>query len=122
MLRFSLLAAAGILTACASTPDTDHLLPVPVFAEGEVPCEYEVIERVRVRNPTMATSEEDYLRLLREAYGKAGARVGADAVIARIPSPQGTARRREVGRTPAVSSGPPPGEAIRCIRSGTRRF
>ncbi len=101
--------------ACATTPPGMDLEPVPVYPEEEAPCEYEVLERVRVRSPTTATSEEDFLRRLREAYGRAGAAVGADAVIVDIPEPRGVARRRERGWPPSPSLGPPTGRAVRFV-------
>ena len=104
-----------MLCGCASTPDSSSLAPVPVYAEDEILCEYEVMERVRIRSPRSADSEADLIRQLLDAYGRAGAAVGADAVIAEIPSTSGRARRREIGRAFPIPTGPPPGRAIRFI-------
>jgi len=72
---------------------------------------------VQVRMPTGWRNMGELRRRLREAYGQAGARVGADAVIADLPEEgdeQGTLVRRRAGFPPPVPMGPP-GQAIRFI-------
>lgn len=114
---FAVTACTLGILACASAPTMESGPPVPVYSEEDVPCEYEVVRRVRVRAPTAASSEADYLRMLRLAYGRAGAEVGASAVIAEIAEPRAQARRREIGRGSAtpLDSGPPAGLAIRYL-------
>lgn len=104
------LGVIFVAWACASTPEDPNVPPVPVYAEDEAPCQYEVLERVRVRRPSGTTSFEDYQRRLRLSLGQAGARVGADAVIAELSDEAGVgvARRREVSRN-ALPPPPPPG-------------
>ena len=116
MINRLILGAVIAAWGCASSPEDPNLAPVPVYRESEAPCEYEVIDRVRVRQPSRAPTFEEFVRRLRVDLGRAGARVGADAVIAALPDPSnpGTARRREVSGAPP----PPPmftGEAVRFI-------
>ncbi len=112
-----LLALLPLLAACASAPPQPDVAPMPAYLEGEVPCRYEVIERVRIRrqslNPAMSSAE--ILQRYREEYCKAAARVGAEAVIVPELSMTGTARRREVSgpSMPTPDTGPPPAQAIR---------
>lgn len=105
-----------VFAACASSPPADpDLIPVPVYSETETPCDYEVIDRVQIRNPR-APSFEQYVQRIREGLGREGAAVGADAVIAELPSGSGVARRREVGRSQMPSLPPPvEGEAVRFL-------
>ncbi len=118
MIKRLIFGAVLAAWGCASTPGDPNLTPVPVYRESEAPCEYEVIDRVRVQQPGGTPTLEEFVRRLRVDLGRAGARVGADAVIAALPDPSnpGRARRREVsGARPPP---PPPmftGEAVRFI-------
>jgi hypothetical protein len=102
------LATFLVLWGCATTPEDPNIPSVPVYSEEEAPCEYEVVDRIRVRQPSGAPSFDEFRRRLLVALGQAGARAGADAVIAEIPREgAGVARRREVGRSNLPP--PPPG-------------
>ena len=80
----ALTATIVVLTGCASSGGPgDGPSAVPVYAsESEVPCRFEVIERVEAQGmvtvpPTPGEQERERSRLL----GREGARVGADAVL-----------------------------------------
>ena len=144
--RIPLAALAVFAFGCASGGGGDDLPPlVPVYASTEEPpCEYEVIQTVRGSSSRrgqgslvdeLAVYElAVYERIRADILGRAGANIGADAVIAHGIDEVGT-QRRAVGRTvtgqPAVGRAvqpppsPPPllqfsGEAIRFISGACR--
>ena len=143
--RVPLAALAAFAFGCASGGASDLPPPVLVYdSTDELPCEYEVIETVRgssSRRGQGSLVEElavyelaVYERIRADVLGRAGANIGADAVIAHEIDLVGT-QRRAVGRTvtgqPAVGRAvqpppsPPPlrqfsGEAIRFISGACR--
>jgi hypothetical protein len=91
--RASTLTAAIFFAGCASSGSSESSV-VPVYAtEGEVPCRFEIIERIEVQGsisvpPSPGETERERRRLL----GREAASVGADAVL--LPqsrAPVGTA-------------------------------
>ena len=88
----------------------------------ELPCEYEVIETVSGSSSRASTSADDYESMRADILGRAGADVGADAVIApEIDGTVGVARsavREPSGRIRFLDPAPLPsfsGEAVRFI-------
>jgi hypothetical protein len=97
-LRVASVAWAMMLAACASSgTSSEGPSTVPVYAvESEVPCRYEVLERVEAEwTMRLPPSPGEQDRERRRLLGREGARVGADAVLL----PQG---RNAVGSTVAA--------------------
>ena len=89
-------------------------------SSDELPCEYEVIETVSGSSSRALTSADDYESMRADVLGRAGANIGADAVIA--PEGRAGVARRAVrqpgGRVRYLDPAPLPsfsGEAIRFI-------
>lgn len=72
-----------LLAACAtSRPAAEENQQVPVYrADEKTPCEYEIIETVRVETSVDPFKARDYEAVRDLELGRAGAKVGADAVI-----------------------------------------
>ena len=122
MSRGVLVAAlVAFAFGCASGGGGNDLPPVQVFASTEeLPCEYEVVETVSGSSSRRSSSLADYERIRDDVLGRAGADIGADAVIAPEIDERGTQRRVVVGGGVVQPPGPPPilrftGEAIRFI-------
>lgn len=116
--RVPLVALAVFAFGCASAGGGNDLPPVPVYAATDpLPCEYEVIQTVR-GSSSAQSSRAAFERIQADVLGRAGANIGADAVITPEPNEVGT-QRRAVGR--AGQPTPPPrvvrfeGEAIRFL-------
>ena len=95
-IRVSWIALAAFAAGCASagTGTAEGPTSVPVYlTAAEVPCRFEVIERVEGQG--MAASLEEYERERSRVLGRAGARVGADAVL--IPEGRPEPGRGSVG-------------------------
>lgn len=60
-------------------PGEEEVVPVPVYAKHDAPCEYEVIRRVEARG--YVGDPRDFVEVRDRELGRVGARVGADAVI-----------------------------------------
>lgn len=110
----ALLATAG----CASSGQGSDGQRVPLYFEGNAPCEYVLLETVRGRTSARIVSPEMYERERTRVLGHEGAEVGADAVIVEVtPTLTGTAVRREIGRTtsgfPEIPVTEFEGEAVR---------
>ena len=118
--RVLVAAMATFAFGCASGGGGNDLPPVQVFASTEeLPCEYEVVETVSGSSSRRSSSVADYERIRDDVLGRAGADIGADAVIAPEIDERGTVRRGVVGGG-VQPPGPPPllrftGEAIRFI-------
>ncbi len=109
--RARLAPLAAFALGCASAGGGNDLPPVQVFASTEeLPCEYEVVETV---SGTRSGSVADYERIRGDVLGRAGADVGADAVI------EPRVRVEVAGGFPGRRDAPPllifTGEAIRFI-------
>ncbi len=95
-LRVACFSWTVILGACASSgTSSDGPSTVPVYeVASEVPCRYEVVERVEAAwtmriPPAPGEQDRERARLL----GREGARVGADAVLLpQNPTPVGSTR------------------------------
>jgi hypothetical protein len=72
-----------LLVACASGgPGVEEDRSVPVYrADDETPCEYEFIETLRVEASVLPHRARDYEEVRARELGRAGAKIGADAVI-----------------------------------------
>ena len=118
--RARLAPLAAFVLGCASGGGGNDLPPVQVFSwTEELPCEYEVVETVSGSSSRRSSSVADYERIRDDVLGRAGADIGADAVIAPEIDERGTVRRVVVGGG-VQPLGPPPllrftGEAIRFI-------
>ena len=110
---------AAFAFGCASSGGGDDPPPVQVYAAtDELPCEYEVIQTVSGSSSrSTGGSQSRYVSIRADILGRAGADVGADAVIA-AELPVGT-QRRGVSRSGDLPPPPPrisySGEAIRFI-------
>ena len=81
--RAQLTPLAAFVLGCASGGGGNDLPPVQVFASTEeLPCEYEVVETVSGSSSRRSSSMADYERIRDDVLGRAGADIGADAVIA----------------------------------------
>ena len=77
--RAQLAPLAAFVLGCASGGGGNDLPPVQVFASTEeLTCEYEVVETV---SGSRHGSIRDYVRIRADVLGRAGADIGADAVI-----------------------------------------
>ncbi len=117
----TLVAVAVFAFGCASAGGGNDLSPVPVYAATDpLPCEYEVIQTVRGSSPAQ-NSRAAFERIRADVLGRAGANIGADAVITSERNQGGT--QRGWARQPPQPPPPPPrppllrfeGEAIRFI-------
>jgi len=115
------------LNGCASTgPATDDGPRVPVFRIGqETPCEYESMGRIAAEATMTSFSERDYELAMNRELGRAGSKIGADAVIAEDPLARLPFAVGQVRQHPAQ---PPPqrrvefvGEAVRWIEGTCKR-
>ena len=120
--RVPLAALAALAFGCASGGG-GNLPPVQVYAlTDELPCEYEVIQTVSGSSSRSSRSMAGYQAIRADVLGRAGADIGADAVIAPEIDERVGVQRRAVrdpsGRVQYVD--PPParrysGEAIRWV-------
>ena len=75
-------ALAAFAFGCASAGGGNDLPPVRAYAStDELPCEYEVIETVSGWSASVQGSRTAYERIRADVLGRAGADIGADAVI-----------------------------------------
>ncbi len=81
--RVPLAALAAFAFGCASGGGGNDLPPVRAYAStDELPCEYEVIETVSGWSArSVQGSRTAYERIRADVLGRAGADIGADAVI-----------------------------------------
>ena len=116
------LLGAILLVGCASSGGGSGAETVPVYTRAHhIPCQYEVLEIVRASGTVVLTSPVAVReRAQARALGRAGARVGADAVFVPPPDPDvGVARRREITDEPILVTFV--GQAIRFIPGTCRR-
>jgi hypothetical protein len=115
--RIACMACAAFAVGCASAGGgAVELSPVPLYVAGStVPCEYDVIRTLRRSSAVRPRSQTDYERMRADLLGRAGAEIGADAVLVdRVEDATSGTQRRAV-----VTGGPPPsgfqfeGRAIR---------
>ena len=112
--RVTLAALAAFAFGCASGGGGNNLPPVPVYTStDDVPCEYEVIETVRGSSSRSPRGSAALQRIRDNVLGRAGAGIGADAVIAAPPEPGRAMRERPPPSTPRLLRFS--GEAIRFI-------
>ena len=116
------------LNGCASTgPASNDGPSVPVFRIGqETPCEYESLGRIVAEATMTSFSERDYELAMNRELGRAGSKIGADAVIAEDPIarlPFAVGQVRQHPPSPSLQRRVEfEGEAVRWIEGTCRRY